>query len=168
MISFVDDSCCQILAPHDGRFDEQTLIDRIRHDAQLRSDLLYVSGGKLALHKCSYTWYDFGPSGKPIIRLGKFDGDVHNLITHLLADESYKTLGTCQNPAADPTTALNTITAKSDGYATLTATAPITHREAWTFYTSIYVPTVFYPLPTHTFTKAQCESMQSRTTRKII
>jgi hypothetical protein len=35
MISFVDDSCCQILAPHDGPFDERTLIDRIRHDAQL-------------------------------------------------------------------------------------------------------------------------------------
>jgi hypothetical protein len=54
MISFVDDSCCQVLAPHDGPFDEQTLIDLIRHDAQLWSDLLYVSGGKLALHKCSY------------------------------------------------------------------------------------------------------------------
>jgi hypothetical protein len=49
MISFVDDSCCQVLAPNDGPFNEQTLIDLIRDDAQLWSDLLYVSGGKLAL-----------------------------------------------------------------------------------------------------------------------
>jgi hypothetical protein len=104
MISFVDDSCCQVLVLHDGPFDEETLIALIRHDAQLWSDLLYVSGGKLALHKCSYhfTWYDFEPSGKPCIRLGKFGGDVRlttpdgddNLITHLSADVSYKTLGT--------------------------------------------------------------------------
>jgi hypothetical protein len=108
--------------------------------------------------------------------LGKFGGDVRlptpngngNLITHLSANESSKTLGTRQNLAVDPTTALATITAKSDTYATLPATAPITHREAWNFYTSIYVPSVFYPLPTHTFTKAQCETMQSRATRKII
>jgi hypothetical protein len=178
MVSFVDDSCCQVLAPHDGPFDEKHLIALIRHDAQLWSDLLYVSGGKLALHKCSYhfTWYDFEPSGKPPIRLGKFGGDVclttpdgdENLITHLSADVSYKTLGTRQNPASDSTEALAAITAKSTNYAILTATAPINRRDAWTFYTSIYVPSVFYPLPTHTFTKAQCESIQSGATKKII
>jgi hypothetical protein len=141
--------------------------------------LLYVSGGKLALHKCCsyhFTRHDFGPPGKPIIRFGKFGGDVplttpdrdYNLITYLSADESYKTLGTRQNPAADPTIVLTTITAKSDGYATLTATSPITRREACIFYTSIYIPNVFYPLRTHTFTKAQCEAIQSRATRKSI
>jgi hypothetical protein len=103
MISFVDDSCCQVLAPQDGPFDEQTLIDLIRDDAQLWSNLLYVSGGKFVLEKCSYhfTWYDFDSSGKPHLRLGTFgrevslttpDGDT-NLIKHLSADEPYKTLG---------------------------------------------------------------------------
>jgi hypothetical protein len=131
---------CQVLAPHDGPFDEQTLIDSIQHDAQLWSDLLYVSGGKLALHKCSYhfMWYDFEPSGKPKIRLGPFGAAVHlttpdsddNLITHLSADASYKTLGTRQNPAADHTAAAEAITKKSDGYATLTSTAPINRKEA--------------------------------------
>jgi hypothetical protein len=101
IISFVDDSCCQVLAPHDGPFDKQTLIHLIRYDAQLWIDLLDVSGGKLALHKCSYhfTWYDFEPSGKPKIRLGQFGGDVrlttpdgndNHIITHLSPDESYK------------------------------------------------------------------------------
>jgi hypothetical protein len=136
MISFVDDSCCQVLAPDDGPFTEQTLIDLIRADTQLWSDLLYVSGGKLALKKCSYhfTWYDFDPSGQPHLRLGTFGGEVSlttpdgdtNLIEHLSADQSYKTLGSRQNPAANPTQALSVITAKSDSYAILTSTAPIT------------------------------------------
>jgi hypothetical protein len=118
---------------------------------------------KTGPQKCIYhfTWYDFDPSGQPHLRLGTFGGEVSlttpdgdtNLIQHLSADAPYKTLGTHQSPAADPTKALAVITAKSDSYANLTFTAPITQQEAWTFYTSTYVPSVFYSLPFHTFTK---------------
>jgi hypothetical protein len=46
----------------------------MKHDAQLWSDLLWISGGLLELNKCSFhqVHYNFSPDGTPIMRPGIF------------------------------------------------------------------------------------------------
>ena len=72
IIGFVDDSTCITGGKPEGTLQE--LLTRMEADAQLWNDLLWSSGGKLELPKCSYhvVYYDFEPSGVPVMR------HVHN------------------------------------------------------------------------------------------
>ena len=71
MVGFVDDSTGQVndflsnIQPSPNQ-----LTTKMQEDAQLWSDLLWVSGGKLELAKCSYHYlhFDFFPSGAPTLR----------------------------------------------------------------------------------------------------
>jgi hypothetical protein len=115
---------------------------------------------KTCPQKCSYhfTWYNFDSSGQPHLRLGTFGGEVSlttpdgdtNLIKHLSANDPYKTLGSRQNPAADPTQSLDVITAKSNSYATLTVTAPINQAQSLDLiHLDIRSERLLFPTPSH-------------------
>eukprot|EP00957_Ditylum_brightwellii_P128167 9775359-Ditylum_brightwellii.AAC.1 len=54
MVGFVDDTTGQTNDFEDENVKPDQLIDQIQHDAQLRSELLWLSGGLLELKKCSY------------------------------------------------------------------------------------------------------------------
>lgn len=75
MIGFVDDSTGQV---NDFKATEQPtpefLREIMRHDAQLWSDLLWVSGGLLELNKCSFhqLHFDFASDGTPCMRAGTY------------------------------------------------------------------------------------------------
>jgi hypothetical protein len=67
---FVDDTnaCVNEWHPeHDGKL--QDVMSKAMHDAQLWNDLLYVSGGKLELSKCSYhpLRFQFAADGTPSV-----------------------------------------------------------------------------------------------------
>ena len=68
MIGFVDDSTC--ITGGDKNDTIETLKEKMREDAQLWHDLLWISEGKLGLPKCGYhlIHYDFKPSGIPKMR----------------------------------------------------------------------------------------------------
>ena len=68
MIGFMDDSTC--IVGGDKNDTIETLKEKMREDAQLWHDLLWVSGGKLELPKYGYhlIHYDFNPSGLPKMR----------------------------------------------------------------------------------------------------
>ena len=68
IIGFVDDSTC--MAGGDPNQPVKILLSMMQADAQLWSDLLWCSGGKLELPKCGYhvIYYDFENNGIPKMR----------------------------------------------------------------------------------------------------
>ena len=68
MIGFVDDSTCIVGGNKNDTVE--TLKAKMKEDAQLWHDLLWISGGKLELPKCGYhlIHYEFEPSGIPTMR----------------------------------------------------------------------------------------------------
>ena len=68
IIGFVDDSTC--MTGGDPNQPVEALLSMIQEDAQLWSDLLWCSSGKLVLPKCGYhvIYYDFETNGIPKMR----------------------------------------------------------------------------------------------------
>jgi hypothetical protein len=89
MIGFVDDSTGQVNSFRDTHQPTPEFLREImKLDAQLWSDLLWLSGGLLELGKCSFhqVHFDFAPDGTPLMRAGTF-GDplqVHDESTDKL------------------------------------------------------------------------------------
>jgi exonuclease III len=178
MIGFVDDSAGQThqtsppLAPN-------KLAAQMIHDAQLWGDLLYASGGDLELSKCAYhlVEHKFKSDGTPVMepgligpRLTLQSGDRKSVITikQLKVDESYKTLGCHKEPLGTQLTQYTTLKKKSDDYALTVINSPLTRSEAWTFYHTIYSPSVGYPLPVCYFSKRKLKKIQQGAIRAII
>jgi hypothetical protein len=73
MVGFVDDSTGQVNKfLNNVQPTPAQLASIMQHDAQLWSNLLWLSGGLLELPKCSYhhLHFDFDPTGKPSMRGG--------------------------------------------------------------------------------------------------
>ena len=56
----------------------------------------------------------------------------------------------------------------SDAMASKLSKSPLTPSEAWTFYTAIYRPKIFYPAKVTTFSKAEWTSVTRKFTFSII
>eukprot|EP00957_Ditylum_brightwellii_P127999 9761418-Ditylum_brightwellii.AAC.2 len=69
MVGFVDDSTGQTNNLFDNQATPEELIKLSQQDAQLWSDLLWLSGGLLELDKCSYhlIYYTFLNDGTPVM-----------------------------------------------------------------------------------------------------
>ena len=103
MGGYVDDAGCNTNSRPE---DENTLVARATHDAQLWNDILWSSGGALEHSKCSYHYLktDFTPMGRPFFRGGKFGGPIiiqdasenKTTLNHISAYMPSKTLGTHQ------------------------------------------------------------------------
>ena len=123
MIGFVDDSTSYCLAT--ATDNHQSLAEWMQEDAQLWSDLLYLSGGMLEFSKCLYhlTEYDFHSSGEPIL-LPKFENvkiTLHNFnrtdqddITYRSPYEEHKTLGYYKSPSGNHHTQKSKLQHRSD------------------------------------------------------
>lgn len=110
---FVDDTNATLndWQPQD-EIDLDLLLERLRHDAQLWNDLLFISGGKLELAKCSFhvLRFAFQPDGtpKPIfetpppIQLTDSITQAPIEIQGLRADEPHRTLGHWKAPLEIP------------------------------------------------------------------
>jgi hypothetical protein len=75
MVGFVDDSTNQV---NEFELDSQPTPEFLRkimqQDAQLWSDLLWLSGGLLELNKCSFhqLHFNFDSDGRPMMRTGTY------------------------------------------------------------------------------------------------
>ena len=180
MVGFVDDSTGQV---NDFTADPQpspeTLNKFMQYDAQLWSDLLWLSGGLLELPKCSYhhLHFSFEADGRPTIMGGQVgpslvltsshDGSpVH--IPQKPAFSAHKTLGHWKAPAGNGSTQLRVLREKSQQMASQLLGSPIRNYEAWRFYGAIYLKAIGYVLPNCHFTATQLQLLQSIMHRVIL
>jgi hypothetical protein len=180
MVGFVDDSTGSL---NDFQPSSQAplsvLFQRMTHDAQLWNDLLYCSGGKLELPKCSFhaLHFDFHPSGKPQPTLEKFDNKVHirDADTKMMIPipakrpfETHKTLGHTKAPSPDVSKEITALKHKSEQLALLIATSPITRRGAMLAYLTVFIPSIQYTLPQSFYPQKILEQAQASSISHII
>ena len=114
MVGFVDDSTgsCNDFQPQ-GQCSLEVLAARMQQDAQLWNDLLFCSGGRLELGKCSFhvLHFEFQPDGTPRpmsstmgqkIELRDSISGRMICIPAKNASEAHKTLGHYKAPADQP------------------------------------------------------------------
>jgi hypothetical protein len=180
MVGFVDDSTgsCNDFQPQtQASISELSL--RMQSDAQTWNDLLFCSGGKLELPKCSFhvLHFDFKANGTPV-------ASVDPLQDHITIKDSssgsmipiqakrpfepHKTLGHFKSPSGNQQAQLQAIIHKAKRIATLISTSPVSRYGALLAYHTVYVPSVKYPLPQSFFTKPRLEKAQASTMGPIL
>jgi hypothetical protein len=173
MVGFVDDSTGQVnqFLAHEQPTPSQ-LATIMKNDAQLWSNLLWLSGGLLELPKCSYhhIHFDFDPSGKPSMRGGHVTDQImlsdiqtgaQIPITSKSVFAPHATLGHKRAPAGKGQSQGKHIRKKSNGMAKQVSTSPLQAKESRIFYDAIYLKSVGYFLPNSYFTEAVLNSIQT-------
>ena len=176
---FVDDTNASLndwQPQHQVELD--TLLTRLTHDAQTWNDLLFISGGKLELTKCSFhvLQFSFQPDGTP--RPSLFtppsvilkDSETHQPISipGLRSDQPHKTLGHWKSPAGKQTKQLQAIKTKAKRTSQLIATAPLPRYGAKIAYMAKYVAALRYVLPQCFFTHSSLHKAASQSMPVII
>lgn len=111
MVGFVDDctGTCNDFQ-YQRQEDTPTIASRMQHDAQIWNDLLWCTGGKLELPKCSFhtLQFTFQPNGTPKANLDHMHSQIKVTdaetgdqiqIPSKRADDPHKTLGHWKSPA---------------------------------------------------------------------
>ena len=148
-------------------------------DAQRWNDVLQLTGGALEDTKCSYhfLYYDFTISGLPILRSGTFEPTIcikfnnatsQTPLKQLSAHTSHKTLGTQKSPAGNETAAFKAILKKNTVHSKTVARSPFNKLDAWTYYHSIYLPSITYPFPSSTLSDEQCKQLQVQVKKSLL
>jgi hypothetical protein len=181
IVGFVDDSTgiCNDFQPQ-SQIDHNELSSRMQHDAQLWNDLLWCSGGKLELPKCSYhvLRFKFKPNGepRPILETPPhpimiLDSETNEMIPipPKRADDAHKTLGHWKAPA-DPRQAqqLSTLTTKGQQVMSHITTSPLSRFGATLAYLGIYIPGLKYVLPQCFFPEHQLYRAERKTIQPIL
>ena len=180
MVGFVDDSTGSY---NDFRPSAQatlsTMFKNMEHDAQLWNDLLYCSGGKLELVKCSFhvLHFTFLPNGQPQPTIEKYDDMIHIIdaetsqripIPAKRVFETHKTLGHQKSPLTNLPQEIRQLQQKANRLAMLIATSPISRSGATLAYHSIYIPSIKYTLPQSFYTKKILDHAQASSICYII
>lgn len=176
---FVDDTNATLndWQPQDeATLDE--LLKRLCHDAQLWNDLLFISGGKLELSKCSFhvLRFEFSPDGtpRPVVATPppiQLQDSVTNdpiTIIGLGADEPHKTLGHHKSPAGPQRKQLKTLMEKAKQTSIQISTSPVTRYGATRGYNGIYVAGLKYVLPQCHFQTKVLRRAEVKSTPHII
>jgi hypothetical protein len=174
---FVDntDTCVNEWHPQqDGRLPR--LMEKVQSDAQLWNDLLYVSGGKLEITKCSYhpLRFKFAPDGTPSVETTlppaiKIIDSMTNTafqVTPLSPYSPHKTLGHWKAPTGSSSTQLSVLRTKMKMISIRISTSWLSRYGARLAYHAIYVATLRYVLPqchfpAKTLRKAEKQSLPS-------
>jgi hypothetical protein len=179
MVGFVDDSTGQVNQFHSNiQPNPESLLVLMRKDAQLWNDLLWTSAGALELPKCSYhlLHYVFTNDGAPILQGGQVGSDLvlstgdrstSQKIPALSAHTAHKTLGHYKDPAGNQSKQYAKLKAKSDKAGSFVQCSPLDRSEAWTYYFSIFIPSVCYALPNCFFSFQELEKLQRKAIRAI-
>ena len=179
-VAFVDDTNSYV-----NKFDQaipptpEEMIDTLKRDSQLWSDLLWRSGGALELPKCTYHYwnYVFTKKGRPflqgeqvgpdvLIRTG--DGNHVEKVPFRSAYESYKTLGYYKSPCGSQKKQFDVLKAKCDDHARIVSSSALSRREAWTYYFSMYLTSPGYPLPLCHFTPKELHKLETKSLPSLI
>ena len=155
IVGFVDDSTCCVNNHGVDSGDINKLIQRLKHDTQVWHDLLWFSGGKLELPKCSYhlVAFDFDRDGTPTLiqksfqpiqvqdNVGQTIGIRHNGLT-----DAHKTLGHYKAPYDHDKNNFLYIMRQGIELRDALARSPASNREAKLFYDMYIIPSLGYTL----------------------
>jgi hypothetical protein len=180
MIGFVDDTSGSIndfMLPKSASLNHY--VNKATEDAQRWNDILALSGGALEDTKCSYhfLFYEFTISGLAVLKGGTFDPTItinfndspHPVpLRHLSAYTAHKTLGVRKPPSGDPSATFTVISETNKTHTKLIARSPLVSTDAWTYYHSIYLPSITYPIPSSTLTNSQCDDLQRQVKQAVI
>ena len=176
MIGFVDDSNGQTnrFLEDENDLSRQSVIQQVKANAQLWSNLLSTSGGALELTKCSYhvmAW-QFSGRGSPVLISdpNKYGGvqvtdsttGQERTLKYLSPYAAHKTLGHYKEPAGTQKEQYRKLKNKSDTSVDFMRTCTLTREEAWTYYYACYLPSIGYPLANLYFTEAQLTNIQRK------
>jgi hypothetical protein len=182
MVGFVDDSTgtCNDFRPQ-AQESTADIAKRMQHDAQAWNDLLWCSGGKLELSKCSFhvLEFEFDADGTPHpilpapdydILLQDAETDEAIKIKPKRADEPHKTLGHWKSPAEPKQRKqLQELLGKAKNTMALIAISPLTRAGTVQAYNGVYVTTTLkYVLPQCFFTDKQLEQTERKTIQPIL
>jgi hypothetical protein len=155
------------------------LVSMAQHNSQLWSDLLHHSGGALELTKSKYHTVSYlcTPSGAPVLQGGQVSpdlcvtsGDASTAIKfqHLSAYTAHKTLGCDKEPSGNQWAAAKHLLVNSNRRTCQLATSPLDQKESWTFYHSVYLPSVSYALPVGHLPPAMLAKIQAPAIRTFL
>ena len=158
LVGFVDDTNNDV-----NEFEAETdptperLIELMRRDAQSWCDLLWASGGELALDKCCYylVYWAFAATGAPVLRAGthgpplilrdpKTGGPF--CIPQKRTGESHKILGHYREPAGTEKEHLKKLRQKCTKHRQEIRSMSVSHSETACHYFIRHLPAVTYPL----------------------
>ena len=181
MVGFVDDSTgtCNDFQPQ-TQASTADIAKRMQQDAQAWNDLLWCSGGKLELSKCSFhvLEFEFDADGTPHpilpapdydILLQDAETDEAIKIKPKRADEPHKTLGHWKSPAEPKQRKqLQELLERAKNTMALIAISPLTRAGTVQAYNGIYVTTLKYVLPQCFFTDKQLDQTERKTIQPIL
>lgn len=180
MVGFVDDSTgsCNNFQPA-TQVPLNTLLRLMEQDAQRWNNLLYCSGGKLELPKCSFhvLHFEFEPDGQPIPSIDKFDDtiqiqdcetDSRIPIPSKRAYKPHRTLGHLKAPVTNVHRSLQELSQKANHLSQLISLSPINRYGAYLAYHTIFIPTVRYTLPQSFYPQKLLEQSQAQSLSKLV
>ncbi|KAI2498581.1 hypothetical protein MHU86_15925 [Fragilaria crotonensis] len=170
--AFVDDTSLCLTSPS-GTSSLDELITRLQTIAQTWEHILYLSGGKLNLSKCSwYAMFWEWKNGRPSLQQAKPEDrqitlqqgstPSRTIIRRTKPQDSVRMLGVHLNPMGDFTDHLQVQQKKADNYAMKLASPKLTATDIRIFHRSIYIPSMRYSLPTIAVNEEDLQSVQSR------
>jgi hypothetical protein len=181
MVGFVDDSTGTC---NDFRPQQQEPVETISHwmeqDAQAWNDLLWCSGGKLELPKCSFhaLHFTFKPNGAPKPVLTASSTAIHVIdaatsasipIPPKRSNDPHKTLGHWKAPADPSCTAqLSALTAKARQLATHLTLSQLSRYGSTLAYHGLYIASLKYALPQCFFADHVLDRAESKSIPTII
>ncbi len=134
----------------------------------------FASGGALALSKCFFylICWKWDTHGNPSLRVNLDDthvtfpmtsgrSTVISFIDRVECSEGRRTLGVRLTPDGSFTTELTYRITQASKWASNLTQSPLTREEVYTAYCTMWRPSVEYPLPVTSFTKAQCHKLQT-------
>ena len=157
----------------------EALLNQLRDDAQLWTDLLHISGGKLEIPKCSYhaLHFKFHGNGTPYVSTEQLapmslrdpmTGQV-STVPFLSAKVAHKILGHWKAPADKrQVMQLHHIIQKTESISLLIAASPISRNGAYLAYQGKYVASLRYVLPQCWFSETVLRRKERLSMPKII
>lgn len=160
--------------------DYDQLISQLQDIAQTWEHILFLSGGKLNLSKCS--WYVLSwewKNGRPNLRqISPTDATISlrqgrqtqsTTIPRTDPKDSTRMLGIHMNPMGDFTYHLKQLRQKANSYATRLMSPRLTAEHIRIFYRSIYmIPSMRYSLPALAVDKETLPQVQSRVVQVML
>ena len=177
--AFVDDTSMGFTSTSDNTTLED-LVSSLQKIAQTWEHLLFLSGGKLNLSKCS--WYAIRwewDKGRPVIRpvqpsdptIRLHQGNEKSVTTEIPRSDptsSAKMLGVLLNPLGDFTDQIKAMKKKADSFASRILSPRLKAHDIRTFHRSIYIPSMRYGLAALAVDEEALSTVQSRVIKSML
>ena len=162
-------------------FDSKTtipqMIDKVTKQAQLWSNILHISGGKLSNTKCNFYLssmtsattgrYQIKNEIAPNIHIKDQEGSVVT-ISQVLPNDTHKSLGYMQSIANTSNSQETWISTKMNMMTQITRSADLTYQESQIYYRTIYYPRIQYVTHLSSITKTSSDKISNQGVHHIL